>query len=138
MNKKSGAEDVAASKAPSNQDTESDMIIVPSTVESKFTTQQLERAHRTISRAKAWTRENPSAWQRMNELALEDARRGKRVSGSALVEDCRKKDFTDVYGKATRVNNDLAPMLARLISKGNPSVARHVEMRTSIYEEVGY
>ena len=132
MNKKSGAEDVAASKAPSNQDTESDMIIVP------FTTQQLERAHRTISRAKAWTRENPSAWQRMNELALEDAGRGKRVSGSALVEDCRKKDFTDVYGKATRVNNDLAPMLARLISKGNPSVARHVEMRTSIYEEVGY
>ena len=107
MNKKSGAEDVAASKAPSNQDTESDMIIVPSTVESKFTTQQLERAHRTISRAKAWTRENPSAWQRMNELALEDAGRGKRVSGSALVEDCRKKDFTDVYGKATRVNNDL-------------------------------
>ncbi|MEE8717010.1 MAG: hypothetical protein SOI24_08235 [Coriobacteriales bacterium] len=143
MNKKNGAKDVAASQAPVNQDAiaqESGSIITPSTVESKskYSAKQLEHAHRTVNRAQLWKDENPSAWQAMNELALKDARSGKRVSGSGLVEYTRKKEFTDIYGKPTVCNNDLAPVLARLIAKEHPVVARHLETRTGIYEEVGY
>lgn len=141
MINKIGAKDVAASQAP-NQDTivtESDTIITASENESKrYTAKQLERAHRTINRARLWTDENPSAWQAMNELALKDARSGRRVSGSGLVEYTGKKEFTDIYGKPTVCNNNLAPALARLIAKEHPEVARHLETRTGVYEEVGY
>ena len=103
----------------------------------QYTEEQLERAREIAAQALAWMADNPAAMAYAERIALHEAEAGRRVSGSAIVEEIRKKDFTDVCGKPTRVNNNHAPIIARRLCAIHPEIAEHVETRTDVYEVAG-
>lgn len=89
----------------------------------------LSEAQIQRDRAAEWIRCNPDAWACMVSAALAEAKAQRRFSVRYLTERVRAKEFTDVQGRASSVNNDFTPALARLLVEQCPSVAPYVELR---------
>ena len=50
--------------------------------------------------------------------------------------DALRKDFTDRRGCGTRINNVIAPALARRLVKAHPEVRPFVKLRRSMVDEI--
>ena len=96
----------------------------------------IERAKKKIVDAKYWMLTNPRAWRYMADTAMHQAAEGKKVSGRQLVENVRKRDFTDTCGAPTKVNNDYAAIFARLLVAEHPQLAKHIEFRRTVLDEI--
>ena len=53
-----------------------------------------------------------------------------------LLEEARRKDFTDRRGCGTRINNVIAPALARRIVEAHPEVRPFMRLRRSMVDEI--
>lgn len=96
----------------------------------------IERAKKKLADAKYWVLTNPRAWRYMADTAMHQAAEGKKVSGRQLVENVRKRDFADTYGAPTKVNNNYTPIFARLLVAEHPQLAKHVEFRRTVLDEI--
>lgn len=99
-----------------------------------YTDEQLERGREKLRNAHAWRLKNPRAWAYLENIALQSAQDGKRVGGQQLVEAVRSHDFTDTEGKATRTNNDYAPIIARLLISDHPHLNAFIERRGCVFD----
>lgn len=98
---------------------------------------RLERGEAVRAAALAWADLNPSALAFLESRAVAEAAAERPVSVRALLEDVRRKDFTDREGRPTRVNNSICAALARLLVERNPALAPWVTFRQSVVDEIG-
>lgn len=92
-------------------------------------------AYAAERRARAWIEVNAHAWGYMLGLAAHEAEAGRTFGVKWLIERARKKDFADVRGCRTVINNNLASALARILLEQMPEAAPFVELRCSVFEE---
>lgn len=83
-----------------------------------------------------WMAANPDALRYIERRALEEAGAERRFSVRLLMEEARRKDFTDRQGRGTRINNIIAPALARHIVDAHPEVRPFVTLRRSMVDEI--
>ena len=83
-----------------------------------------------------WMDANPDALRYIERRALEEAGAERRFSVRLLLEEARRKDFTDRRGCGTRINNVIAPALARRIVEAHPEVRPFVKLRRSMVDEI--
>lgn len=103
---------------------------------SAYTAKQMERGRRELRRAEAWRKLNAEAYAFGERVALELAAEGLPVSGRAIVEAMRRKSFVDNAGDDCRINNNIAPIVARWIATEHPEAAGNVERRRTVYDEL--
>ena len=83
-----------------------------------------------------WMDANPDALCYIERRALEEAGAERRFSVRLLLEEARSKDFTDRRGRGTRINNVIAPALARRIADDHPEVRPYMRLRRSMVDEI--
>ena len=83
-----------------------------------------------------WMDANPDALCYIERRALEEAGAERRFSVRLLLEKARSKDFTDRRGRGTRINNVIAPALARRIADDHPEVRPYMRLRRSMVDEI--
>lgn len=83
-----------------------------------------------------WMDANPDALRYIERRALEEAGAERRFSVRLLLEEARRKDFTDRRGRGTRINNIIAPALARRIADDHPEVRPYMRLRRSMVDEI--
>lgn len=83
-----------------------------------------------------WMAANPDALRYIERRALEEAGAERRFSVRLLLEEARRKDFTDRRGRGTRINNVIAPALARRIVEAHPEVRPFMRLRRSMVDEI--
>lgn len=83
-----------------------------------------------------WMDANPDALRYIERRALEEAAAERRFSVRLLLEEARRRDFTDREGRGTRINNVIAPALARRIVGEHPEVRPFVKLRRSMVDEI--
>ena len=88
----------------------------------------------TLSRAIAWVKANPQPWGKFERHAMEQARKGQRVSVQWRIEDVRAHDYVDRTGEPCKVNNSYEPVFARLLVKAHPEIKASIELRKSVYD----
>lgn len=77
--------------------------------------------------------ERPELYRLMAETALELKRNGERVSIARVFEAVRcNGGFKAVDGEPFKLNNTLAPALARLLSRDFPELSGAFELRKSL------
>lgn len=96
-----------------------------------------ERGEAARAAALAWADLNPSALAFVESRAAAEAAAERPVSVRALLEDVRRKDFTDREGRPTRVNNSISAALGRLLVERNPALGPWVALRQSVVDEIG-
>lgn len=96
-----------------------------------------ERGEAARAAALAWADLNPSAFAFVESRAVTEAAAERPVSVRALLEDVRRKDFTDREGRPTRVNNSVSAALGRLLVERNPAIGPWVAFRQSVVDEIG-
>ena len=94
-------------------------------------------AQRRFARAVTWRMRNRDAWEYMVGLARERAEARTAFGMQELVEQVRRRDFTDSRGLPTRVNNTIVPALARILVDLHPECAPFIELRTRAYDGLG-
>lgn len=82
-----------------------------------------------------WMAANPDALRYIERRALEEAGAERRFSVRLLLEEARRKDFTDRQGRGTRINNVIAPALARRLVDAHPEVRPFVKLRRSMVDD---
>lgn len=82
-----------------------------------------------------WMAANPDALRYIERRALEETAAERRFSVRLLLEEARRKDFTDRRGHDTRINNVIAPALARRIVEAHPEVRPFVRLRRSVVDD---
>lgn len=85
--------------------------------------------------ATAWMRDNPDAMRYIERRALEEAAAKRRFSVRLLLEEARKKDFADRAGRGTKINNVIAPAIARALVRKHPGMRPFVTLRRSMVDE---
>ncbi len=93
------------------------------------------RGAELVAEAAAWERDNPDAFRFIESRALIEAGAGRRVSVQALICEARAIDFPDAAGGRTRINNNLAAPLGRLLRDRHPEIAPHLPLRVSMADE---
>lgn len=83
-----------------------------------------------------WMDANPDALRYIERRALEEAGGERRFSVRLLLEEARRRDFTDREGRGTRINNVIAPALARRIVDEHPEVRPYMRLRRSMVDEI--
>lgn len=83
-----------------------------------------------------WMDANPDALRYIERRALEEAGAERRFSVRLLLEEARRRDFTDREGRGTRINNVIAPALARRIADDHPEVRPYMRLRRSMVDEI--
>ena len=83
-----------------------------------------------------WMDANPDALRYIERRAIEEAGAERRFSVRLLLEEARRKDFTDRRGRGTRINNVIAPALARRIADDHPEVRPYMRLRRSMVDEI--
>lgn len=83
-----------------------------------------------------WMDANPDALRYIERRAIEEARAERRFSVRLLLEEARRRDFTDREGCGTRINNVIAPALARRLVDAHPEVRPFVRLRHSMVDEI--
>lgn len=94
-----------------------------------------ERGAAAYAAALAWADLNPDALAFVEGRALAGAAAERPVSVRALIEDVRRTDFSDREGRPTRVNNSIAPALARILVERRAELAPWVTLRASMVDE---
>lgn len=101
---------------------------------STNTTTNEERELRALDlayRARLWIDESPDAWAFIASRALRETKAHRRFGSKQLVEEARRKDFSDVRGRRTRISNTLTPAFARILAAEHPECRPFVTMKSS-------
>lgn len=95
-----------------------------------------EELRRNVADVERFLAENPHLKEELIEVARESARSGRRFGVRETLE--RWRWFRPVMsdGSDVKVNNNMAPILARLLIEWVPECAAFVERRASAYDEV--
>lgn len=88
------------------------------------------------SLAADWMRANPDAVRYIERRALEETEAKRRFSVRLLLEEARKRGFSDREGNRTKINNVIAPAVARALIREHPEVRPFVKLRRSMVDEV--
>ena len=99
-----------------------------------YSAKDVAKAKAVLARFYSWLNINPEAWAFAERLFVERMEKGETISGAWLVEQVRKKSFVDREGNDTKVNNDFAPIIIRLLLKKYPEALPLVEKRATIFE----
>lgn len=94
------------------------------------------RGAELMAKCADWMDANPDAVRYIERRALEEAGAERRFSVRLLLEEARRKDFTDRRGRGTRINNVIAPALARRLVEAYPEVRPFVKLRRSMVDEI--
>lgn len=86
------------------------------------------------TRALQWIKDNPDLWSKFKAYALHEADQKRRVSVQWLLEDSRKHDYVNRNGEPCKINNSIAPVLARELLKECPEVEPYLEVRRSRFD----
>lgn len=97
-----------------------------------------ERAARNVRKYLAWKADNGRAYAMLCDVARARAEAGGVVSGGDLLRWLRSHDVVNDLGLPSRPNNDYAAPLVRDICLHHPVVRPHVEMRTGVYDRLGF
>lgn len=98
--------------------------------------QTTEELRRNVADVERFLTDNPRLKEELVGAARESARSGKRFGVRETLE--RWRWFRPVMsdGSDVKVNNNMAPILARLLIEWVPECAAFVERRASVYDEV--
>lgn len=101
-----------------------------------FKTHSIEELRRNVADVERFLTDNPRLKEELVGAARESARSGKRFGVRETLE--RWRWFRPVMsdGSDVKVNNNMAPILARLLIEWVPECAAFVERRASVYDEV--
>ena len=86
------------------------------------------------NKALEWISQNPDLWSKFKSYALHEADQKRRVSVQWLLEDSRKHDYVNQNGEPCKINNSIAPVLARELLKECPEVRPYLEVRRSRFD----
>lgn len=95
-----------------------------------------KRGAELAAKCAGWMSANPDALRYIERRALEETAAERRFSVRLLLEEARGKDFTDREGRETRINNVIAPALARALVREHPEIGPFVKLRRSMVDEV--
>ena len=101
-----------------------------------FKTHSIEVLRRNVADVERFLADNPHLKEELVGVARESARSGKKFGVRETLE--RWRWFRPVMsdGSDVKVNNNMAPILARLLIEWVPECAAFVERRASAYDEV--
>ena len=101
-----------------------------------FKTHSIEELRRNVADVERFLADNPHLKEELVRVARESARSGKKFGVRETLE--RWRWFRPVMsdGSDVKVNNNMAPILARLLIEWVPECAAFVERRASAYDEV--
>ncbi len=80
-------------------------------------------------RARAWIEANPEAMTLMERYALVAKAAGRRVGARLLVERVRWELMVETRGSKFRINNNVAPYVARALIEKHPDLESVLELR---------
>lgn len=86
--------------------------------------------------AKAWTENNPGAWEYIERRALEEMGANRRISISRLVEEARALNWTPRDGGAFKINNSYQAAFSRFLTEKYPRMGGYIERRRSRFDSV--
>lgn len=95
-----------------------------------------EELRRNVADVERFLAENPHLKEELIEVARESARSGRRFGVRETLERWRWFRPVMFDGSDVKVNNNMAPILARLLIEWVPECAAFVERRASVYDEV--
>ncbi|MEA5020766.1 MAG: hypothetical protein VB027_10410 [Gordonibacter sp.] len=105
--------------------------------QSTTSNEERERKARKLeSNARTWRKRNPDAWAFMVALALRETNAQRKFGVKWLIEQARRKDFSDIGGRHTKISNTLATPLSRMLTDEHPEARLFVTQKHSILEEV--
>lgn len=82
-----------------------------------------------VERACEWIKNNKQAWLNMRKMARKDAHDSKYISVKKYIELVREQaGYTE---NEFKVNNDFAPVFARLLQKAEPTARDFIKRRKS-------
>ena len=99
-------------------------------------THSTEELRRNVADVERFLAENPRLKEELVEVARESARSGRRFGVRETLERWRWFRPVMFDGSDVKVNNNMAPILARLLIEWVPECAAFVERRASVYDEV--
>ena len=101
--------------------------------ESQSTTDEakLQRARQRTHDAKSWIRTFPQPWAYVCDYLAMEFAAGHRISMQTAWEDLRAKEWSGTKGERFGLNNDLRPVLARILLREHPEYKGKLEIRRS-------
>lgn len=99
-------------------------------------THSTEELRRNVADVERFLADNPHLKEELIGVARESARSGRRFGVRETLE--RWRWFRPVMsdGSDVKVNNNMAPILARLLIEWVPECSALIERRASVYDEV--
>lgn len=95
-----------------------------------------EELRRNVADVERFLADNPHLKEELVGVARESARSGRRFGVRETLERWRWFRPVMFDGSDVKVNNNMAPILARLLIEWVPECAAFVERRASVYDEV--
>ena len=89
------------------------------------------RARQRIHEAQAWIQVFPQAFQFVNDYLRREYEQGHRLSMQVAWERLREREWTGTEGQTFALNNDLRPVLARIVVLQHPEYKSKLELRKS-------
>jgi hypothetical protein len=80
-------------------------------------------------RARAWIDANPEAMSLIERFALQAKHAGRRIGARLLIERVRWELMVETRGSKFRVNNNVAPYVARALIEKHPGLDAVLEIR---------
>ena len=94
------------------------------------------RLLRRIRDAYEWAVTFEKPFQYVCDRLEEDYRAGRRLSLQIVWEELRRKEWSGRRGESFRLNNDLRPVIARIILLQHPEYKSKLELRNSPLDSV--
>ena len=89
-------------------------------------------AEEIVKHAKAWTVNNPHAWQFMRNYADRAIVNNERFSMQKVLEEMRESPLAIAFpGEDFKINNSYAAAFVRMLVAEKPDLAKHVTLRRS-------
>lgn len=94
------------------------------------------RARFMMSEARNWVADNPDAWAFMVSRSIHETNAEREFGMKQLIEETRRKDFVDVWGKRASLDNTLSPAFARILIEQHPECRRYMRIKRALIDEV--
>lgn len=92
---------------------------------------RLQAARQRVRDAEAWTTTFPRPWAYIKDFLASEYAAGHRISLQQPFESLRHKEWSGRRGEKFGLNNDLRPVLARMILREHPEYMGKLEIRRS-------
>jgi len=100
----------------------------------EYTDKQKANAARKDAKARLFRSLNPDLFAKLEKHALNETAHKRRFSVQRWIEEVRWKDHVNRIGESVKINNDFAPIFARMLVTEHPEVRGFIELRKSVYD----